>query len=181
MTKASLTMDGGLGRAIEAAAGLSPPAYRDAMAHVAGHVHVVTTAGPTGTSGFTAIAVASVSDNPPTLLVCLNRASANGPLIAQNGAFAINALPAGAEALAEAFAGRSGLTGAARFRQGIWTRLSTGSPVLESALASFDCRLIDMREVATHYVVMGEVEAVRIGPAGAALTYFDRAYRPLPR
>jgi flavin reductase (DIM6/NTAB) family NADH-FMN oxidoreductase RutF len=175
-------MDGGMNSPMTPGVlNASPQAYRDGMAHVAGHVHVVTTAGAAGTSGFTAIAVASVSDDPPTLLVCLNRKSANGGLIEANGVFAINALPAGAEVLAETFAGRRGLAGAARFGAGVWTQLVTGSPVLEGALVSFDCRLVELKPMATHAIVIGRVEAVRIGPAGAALAYFDRAYRPIPR
>ncbi len=175
-------MDGGTNRSmIPGVLAATSQAYRDGMAHVAGHVHVITTGGPAGISGFTAIAVASVSDEPPTLLVCLNRKSANGALIEKNGVFAVNALPAGAETLAETFAGRRGLTGAERFREGLWTPLATGSPTLDSALVSFDCRLVEMRSMATHHIVIGQVEAVRIGPDGAALAYFDRAYRPIPR
>jgi flavin reductase (DIM6/NTAB) family NADH-FMN oxidoreductase RutF len=175
-------MEGGSSRAlIPGVLSATPQAYRDGMAHVAGHVHVVTTAGQAGTSGFTAIAVASVSDDPPTLLVCLNRKSANGALIEANGVFAINALPADAEALAETFAGRRGLAGAARFAAGAWTPLITGSPTLDTALVSFDCRLIEMKHIATHVIMIGQVEAIRIGPTGPALTYFDRAYRPIPR
>lgn len=175
-------MDGGMNQRM--APGLdaaTPQAYRDGMAHVAGHVHVITTAGQAGTSGFTAIAVASVSDDPPTLLVCLNRKSVNGDLIARNGVFAVNALPAGAENVAETFAGRTGLTGAARFAVGAWTPFSTGAPTLDTALAAFDCRLIEMKPMATHAIIIGRVEAIRLGPAGAALAYFDRAYRPIPR
>jgi flavin reductase (DIM6/NTAB) family NADH-FMN oxidoreductase RutF len=175
-------MDGGMDQAFAAVGlGATPEAYRNGMAQVAGHVHVVTTAGAAGTSGFTAIAVASVSDNPPMLLFCINRQSANGPLVEANGVFAINALPAGASDLAEAFAGRRGLQGADRFREGRWTTLVTGAPVLETALASFDCRVIEARPIATHLVVIGRVEAVRTGGEGAALAYFGRAYRDIPR
>lgn len=173
-------MDGTTESRTVAGSGVTPQAYRDAMARLAGHVHVVTTAGAAGISGFTAIAVASVSDEPPTLLVCLNQKSANGDLIAANGVFAVNALPAGAEALAETFAGRRGLAGAARFGAGAWSALQTGSPILETALASFDCRLIETRPIATHTILIGRVEAVRFGAEGAALAYFARAYRTIP-
>jgi flavin reductase (DIM6/NTAB) family NADH-FMN oxidoreductase RutF len=175
-------MDGGMnGPIVPGSTSATPQAYRDGMAHVAGHVHVITTAGEAGTSGFTAIAVASVSDDPPTMLVCLNRKSLNGGLIEANGVFAINALPAGAEVLAETFAGRRGLAGPDRFAFGTWSTLSTGSPTLDEALVSFDCRLAEIRPVATHIIVIGQVVAVRVGPTGAALAYFDRAYRPIPR
>jgi len=158
---------------------VSAALYRDGMAAVAGHVHVVTTEGAAGRSGFTAIAVASVSDNPPTMLVCLNRASSNGPLIEENRIFAINALGAGSAELAEVFAGRAGVAGEARFAAGDWGRLVTGAPVLDGALVSFDCRLLEMRAFATHYIVMGRVVAVRMGADGPGLTYFRRGYRPI--
>ena len=47
--------------------------FRDAMAHVGAAVNIITTDGPAGRAGFTASAVCSVTDTPPTLLVCLNR------------------------------------------------------------------------------------------------------------
>ncbi|MPT25288.1 MAG: flavin reductase, partial [Starkeya sp.] len=47
--------------------------YREAMSRLVAAVHVITTHGAEGRAGFTATAVASVSDSPPTLLVCLNR------------------------------------------------------------------------------------------------------------
>lgn len=173
-------MDGATDSQAVAGSGVAPQTYRDAMARLAGHVHVVTTAGAGGISGFTAIAVASVSDDPPTLLVCLNRKSANGALIEANGVFAVNALPAGAEALAETFAGRRGLAGAARFGAGSWIALQTGSPILDTALASFDCRLVEAKAIATHTILIGRVEAVRFGAEGPALAYFARAYRTIP-
>lgn len=175
-------MEGGTNRSmIVPGASITPEAYRDGMASVAGHVHLVTTAGPAGTSGFTAIAVASVSDDPPTLLVCLNRKSANGGLIEANGVFAINALAGGAEVLAETFAGRRGLAGAARFKEGQWSPLATGSPTLETALVAFDCRVIEIKPVATHTIIIGRVEALRVGPDGPALAYFGRGYRSIER
>ena len=50
-------------------------AFRDGMALLAGAVNVITTDGPHGRAGFTATAVCSVTDQPPTLLVCMNRGS----------------------------------------------------------------------------------------------------------
>ena len=49
--------------------------YRDAMAKLGAAVNVITTAGPGGRAGFTASAVTSVTDTPPTLIVCANRAN----------------------------------------------------------------------------------------------------------
>ena len=71
---------------------IEPRHYRDAMARFAGAVHVVTTDGPAGKRGVTAIAACSVSDNPPTVLVCLNRENPNNDSFVKNGVFALNTL-----------------------------------------------------------------------------------------
>src|SRR5215471_8499299 len=125
-------------------------AFRDAMCRLGAAVHVVTSAGPGGKTGFTATAVCSVSDMPATLLVCLNRRSKSAPLVAQNGVFCVNTLGAEEEKLADLFA------------MGEWTTLKTGSPVLSSAVIAFDCRTLDVKAVASHNVIFGVVEAVRL-------------------
>ena len=50
--------------------------FRDAMSCMGAAVNIITTDGPAGRAGFTASAVCSVTDTPPTLLVCLNRFAA---------------------------------------------------------------------------------------------------------
>src|SRR6202051_2626574 len=158
---------------------IESPAFREAMSRLGAAVHVVTTAGAAGKSGFTATAVCSVSDQPAMLLVCLNRRSNSAPLLAQNGVFCVNTLGAGEENLADLFAGRSGVHLDERFAQGEWVTLKTGAPVLASAVVAFDCRTGEIKAVASHNVVFGAVEAVRLGPSGPALVYHDRAYKPV--
>ncbi len=154
-------------------------AFREAMSRLGAAVHVVTTAGAAGKSGFTATAVCSVSDEPATLLVCLNRRANSAPVLAQNGVFCVNTLPASEAKLADLFAGKSGVHLHERFSQGEWTALKTGAPVLASAVVAFDCRTIEIKAVASHNVVFGAVEAVRLGPPGPALVYHERAYKPV--
>ena len=60
---------------------VAAPSFREAMSRLGAAVHVVTTAGPGGKTGFTATAVCSVSDAPPTISVCLNRRSQGGPIL----------------------------------------------------------------------------------------------------
>jgi flavin reductase len=160
-------------------ASVDPAAFREAMSRLGAAVHVVTTAGPAGKSGFTATAVCSVSDTPATLLVCLNRRSNSAPVLAQNGVFCVNTLPASEEKLADLFAGRSGVHLHERFTQGEWITLKTGAPVLASAVVAFDCRTMEIKAVASHNVVFGAVEAVRLGPLAPALVYHDRIYKPV--
>ena len=161
----------------EPVATIAAPVFRDAMSRLGAAVHVVTTAGPGGKTGFTATAVCSVSDQPAMLLVCLNRRAKSAPLLAQNGVFCVNTLGADEEKLADLFAGRSGVHLEERFAVGEWITLKTGSPVLASAVIAFDCRTIEIKAVASHNVLFGAVEAVRLGPAGPALVYHDRLYK----
>ena len=151
--------------------------FREAMSRLGAAVHVITTAGPGGKTGATATAVCSVSDSPPTLLMCLNRRSQTNPVVLENGVFCVNTLGAAHAEIANIFAGRTGAQGANRFSVGDWMVLSTGSPVLASAVIAFDCRIVEVREVASHSVFFGAVESVRQGPAGPVLVYHERAYK----
>ena len=156
---------------------VEPAAFREAMCRLGAAVHVITTAGPGGKTGATATAVCSVSDAPPTLLMCLNRSSQTNPVVVQNGVFCVNTLGDDRAEIANIFAGRTGVQGIDRFATGEWTTLSTGSPVLASAVIAFDCRIIEVRAVASHNVFFGAVETVRLGPSGPALVYHERAYK----
>ncbi len=140
------------------------PLFRDAMARVASAVHVVTTIGPEGRVGLTATAVASVSDSPPTVLVCIARPSRTLAVIEASGVFCINTLPGDGADLAEIFASRRGIDGEARFTEGDWGTLTTGAPALREAVAAFDCRLTAVHDIASHRILIGEV--VGLGGAG---------------
>jgi flavin reductase len=153
--------------------------FRDAMARLGAAVNVVTSAGPAGRAGVTASAVCSVTDDPPTLLVCLNRASSGNALFKANGVLCVNTLAAGQKALSDIFAGRGGLTSEQRFAQGHWATLATGAPVLEEAVVSFDCRIADVVEKGTHSVLFAEVLAIRQGRPGRALIWYGRGYHPV--
>jgi len=158
---------------------VDPMAFREAMSRLGAAVHVITTAGPCGKTGATATAVCSVSDAPPMLLMCLNRRSQTNPAVVENGVFCVNTLGDGGAEIADIFAGRTGVSGSDRFGSGDWTVLTTASPVLASAVAVFDCRIVEVRSVGSHNVFFGAVEAVRLGPRGPALVYHDRAYKRL--
>jgi flavin reductase (DIM6/NTAB) family NADH-FMN oxidoreductase RutF len=156
---------------------VEPGLFREAMSRLGAAVHVITTAGPGGKTGATATAVCSVSDAPPTLLMCLNRRSQTNPVVVENGVFCVNTLGHEGAGIADIFSGRTGVQGTDRFKAGEWTVLSTGSPVLTSAVIAFDCRITEVRAVASHNVFFGAVEAVRLGPGGPALVYHERAYK----
>ncbi|MFL6799554.1 MAG: flavin reductase [Xanthobacteraceae bacterium] len=156
---------------------VQPAIFRDAMSRLGAAVHVITTAGSGGKAGATATAVCSVTDAPPTLLMCLNRRSQTCPAVVENGVFCINTLGDGHDELADLFAGRTGVSGSDRFATGNWITVATGSPVLVNAVIAFDCRIVEVRSVGSHNVFFGAVEHVQLGPSGPALVYHERAYK----
>lgn len=160
-----------------AAVAVEQPLFREAMSRYGAAVHVITTDGPAGKTGFTATAVCSVTDNPPTLLVCLNRKSESTQVLTANGVFCVNTLAYNDEALSNVFAGRTGAKFAERFDVGDWLKLSTGAPALASAIVACDCRVTEINSVGTHNVIFGVVQAVRLGPADPALVYHGRIYK----
>jgi flavin reductase len=149
--------------------------YLDGMARLAAAVNVITTNGDAGRGGFTASAVCSVTDDPPTLLVCVNLKSRQNDLIRANGVLCVNTLSADQTDIAARFATREASI-AERFAGGAWSELVTGAPVLNSALASFDCRVVDRLERGSHAVLFCEVQAVRVKQGSEPLVYVDRGY-----
>lgn len=152
--------------------------FRNAMARLGGAVAIITTDGPSGRAGFTATAVCSVTDTPPTLLVCQNRTSYTHGFFTGNGTLCVNLLSAEQQALSGVFADRT-LDDAARFARAGWTKLETGSPALDGALVTFDCEIEATQVVGTHAVFFCPVVAIRTATTGAGLIYFDRAYHHL--
>ena len=152
--------------------------FRDAMSLLTTAVNVVTTKGQSGLHGFTASAVCSVTDTPPTLLVCMNQTSRSHAHFLENKTLSVNVLGAQHEPISNAFASK--LCSEERFQQGSWTTLATGAPILEDALVSFDCEIEDIQQVGTHSVFMCRVVAIKQGyqqsSADEGLVYFNRAY-----
>ncbi len=159
--------------------GVDPLNFKEAMSRFAAAVNIVTTDGPAGLGGITATAVTSITVEPPMMLFCINRTSPSAARMIANGVFCINTLAPSDEALSNVFAGRTDEHLEERFKTGDWTKLSTGAPVLSSALASFDCRLVEAKEVSTHFVVIGAVEAVAFASETQCLTYVHRKYHAL--
>lgn len=150
--------------------------YRDAMARLGAAVSVITSDGPAGRCAFTASAVCSVTDDPPTLLVCMNRSSDSYEAFKANAVLCVNTLAAAQEPLSTIFAGFTPHVMDERFAEAHWVTLATGAPVLTDAVVSFDCRIAQVSEVGTHSVLFCEVQAIQAGAAHEGLIYFGRLY-----
>jgi flavin reductase len=154
------------------------PDFRNAMALLGGAVSVITTDGEAGRCGFTASAVCSVTDSPPTLLVCMNRTSLNNANFKANGVICVNVLNASHQDISGGFANRE-LTMEQRFEQAQWSVLETGAPAMDEALVSFDCRVAQVHEVGSHSIFYCEIVQLRSTVAEEGLMYFNRAYHRL--
>ena len=114
---------------------------------------------PAGRHGLTVSAVCSVTDTPPTLLVCINANAFAHDAFIENGVLCVNVLNADHQELSRSFAR---WTGEDRFASGTWTQDGTGAPVLSGASASFDCRIVDHQRKGTHTVLFCEVQATAL-------------------
>ncbi|MFT4066449.1 flavin reductase [Paraburkholderia sp.] len=150
--------------------------FRDAMAGLGAAVNIITSDGEAGLAGCTASAVCGVTDEPPTLLVCINRGSRNNAAFRANGKLCVNVLGAEQQTLAAHFASGT-LPIGERFAAAQWKRLATGAPVLQDALASLDCEIESVTEVGTHTVFFCAVKAARTHDGERdALIYYGRRY-----
>jgi flavin reductase (DIM6/NTAB) family NADH-FMN oxidoreductase RutF len=155
---------------------VSPDQFRQGMRLLPGAVSVVTAQDGARRAGITATSVCSLSAEPPTLLVCVNRSSSSWPAFARARRFAINVLAADQGELADCFAGRTGASGDERFTTGLW---SQSEPVLSDALAAFLCDVEDRIERHSHAILIGSVTGVRIGRGSSALLYWRGCYESL--
>ena len=153
-----------------------PQSFREAMRHLSGGVSVVTVGRGADRSGLVATSVSSLAVDPPTLIVSVNKQSSTWPLLARHRAFGVNILAAGQRAIAERFSGRGGIKGAARYAEGRWITLATGTQLLADALAAVDCELEELIDRHSHSIVLGRVRAVLVAGGDAPLIYWRGGY-----
>lgn len=158
------------------AGGISAQSYRALMRHQAGAVTIVTTGNGSTRAGLTATAVSSLSDTPPTILVCVQRKVGAHDVIAGSRVFCVNILAADQQRVAERFAGKSGVHGTDRFEGLAWAKLTTGAPVLVDALASLDCELVESHGFSTHTIFIGRVIDGLTRPEAQPLLFFRGDY-----
>lgn len=152
--------------------------FRNAMAKLGGAVSVITTDGPSGRFGFTASAVCSVTDSPPTLLVCMNRSSFSNTHFKENGVLCVNVLAGTHQDISGAFSNRD-LTMDERFERAEWNILESGAPAMKEALVNFDCKIAQVHKVGSHDIFYCEIIEITQGTAEEGLVYFNRAYHKL--
>ena len=155
---------------------ISPIIFRDAMARLGAAVNIVTTDGVAGRYGVTVSAVCSLTDEPPTLLVCINRRSRGLALFRDNAMLCVNILGADHAAVSARFAGGAAAMDDRFGDPADWVATPRGLPALRDAVAALECRIVDAPEIGTHAMLRCEVEDARFADRMDGLIYFGRAY-----
>ncbi|MFQ5458687.1 MAG: flavin reductase family protein [Myxococcota bacterium] len=154
--------------------------FRQALGCFASGVTVVTSAHESEIAGTTVAAFASLSLDPPLVLVCLDGTSATRALIERSGVFAANVLALSQKALSDHFAKPRKTGDPHQFDDAPYTRGATGSPILEGCHAFADCQVEAAHAGGDHRIYIGRVAALGFDAAGTKpLLYHAGRYREL--
>ena len=130
-------------------------------------------------AGMTANAIASISIDPPLLMASINRASETHTAIVGSHSFAVSVLSASQRSVAECFAQPTSAAKLQRFCDTPWHEAETGSPILDGAIAFFDCRLAASHAAGTHTIFIGEIVASGYEESDDPLLWYGSHYRLL--
>ncbi|HKS23884.1 MAG TPA: flavin reductase family protein [Thermoanaerobaculia bacterium] len=148
--------------------------FKHALSHFASGVTIVTTEHEGTDYGLTVASFASLSLNPPLVLVCINKSSSSHDPIAKSQKFGVSILGSDQEAISGRFAARGG----DKFAGLDVRRGSTGVPLVGNALATLECRVHEQIIGGDHSIFIGEVVDTKTRE-GAPLLYFRAAYREM--
>lgn len=152
--------------------------FREALRHFPAGVTIVTIKAPSQTKphGLTVSAFASISPEPPLVMVAIDHRASGRELLEEEGAvFAVNILAQEMSELSNRFAW---IKDEDRFAMGNWGTAVTGAPVLQDALAWLDCTIHNRYEAGTHTIYIGQVVASGCPRSGdPPLIYWNRGYR----
>jgi flavin reductase (DIM6/NTAB) family NADH-FMN oxidoreductase RutF len=146
--------------------------FRHAMRRVPTGVTVVTSVKDGEPRGITVNAFASVSVDPPSLLICVNREARSYLYISTSRIFCVNVLDGSQRALAERFSGK---VRELQFEEVEYRIDRTGAPVLEGAIAHFDCEVAEEYHYSSHSILIGRVLSCVARP-GSPLGYFNGGF-----
>jgi flavin reductase (DIM6/NTAB) family NADH-FMN oxidoreductase RutF len=153
--------------------------FKHSMRHLAGAVSVITVGEGAERTGFTATSVSSLSVEPPTILVSLNRSSSSWPALQAHERFCVNVLAHDQQHIADRFAGKGGIKGVDRYEGAQWQELATGAQALTDALTVLDCELEEAIIRHSHAILVGRVRAIAVRSEARPLLYWHGAYRHL--
>jgi len=153
---------------------ISDVEFKSVMGRFSTGVTVVTTCDGDRPAGVTVNTFASISLNPPLVMVSIDKRSHMHDLTAHMGFFAVNILGADQQEVSRRFAGQTGDRND-RFRQTSFHAGKTGAPILDDAIAHVECRVVEVYPAGDHSIFLGQVEALGAS-AGEPLVYYRARY-----
>ena len=149
--------------------------FRQLLGYFATGVTVVTTIAPSGHPvGMTVNSLASVSLQPPLVLMCIDRQAEAHDVLLEAREFVVNLLADDQEALSRRFADKH----ENRFDGVGYHTSPRGLIVLEGVLAHFECRYYANYPGGDHTIILGEVVGGQTGP-GRPLLFYRGGYTGL--
>jgi len=167
-------MPDGLNLRSPARPAVDPRPYRDAMAAIGATVGLATVRLDKDRLGRTVTSFFSLSIDPPTILVSIDRGSSFAAHVVTTGGFSFAMLAEGQEDVANTFAGAGDPE--RRFDTGRWTTWNSGHPRLEEALVAMDCELLGVIETGSHMLFAGGVVDLATPQDRAPLIWHRRRY-----
>ncbi len=152
--------------------------FRYALGHFASGVTIMTISAAGRLHGMTVSAFASVSLEPPLILVCVEHSTLMHRLLGRQSSFAVNILGERGEATSRFFADNARLEGP-EFREGSYRLGTTGSPILVDATAFLEATVQGRHEAGDHVIVVGEVVALEVLTETDPLLFYRGGYRQL--
>lgn len=153
-------------------AAVDPQTFRDVCGRFATGVTAITSVGPEGPSGMTANAVASLSLEPPMVVVCFDRSSRTLAAVEHSRRFGINFLSHEQGPLAAVFASKR--PEQEKFAEVGWSERSR-VPALDGAIGGIACELLELLPGGDHLIGIGGVVEVWSAP-GEPLVFFEGSY-----
>jgi flavin reductase (DIM6/NTAB) family NADH-FMN oxidoreductase RutF len=153
--------------------------FRLAMRELAGGVCAVSLGEGNERGGLVATSVTSLSVEPPTLLVCVNRSASAWPLFQRYRNFSVNILGFHHLDMARHFSGMTGAVGTQRYDVGNWMQAANGVSILGDALVVIGCEVEDVLERYSHGIVIGRARSITPVQTGDALIYQRGGYATL--
>jgi len=150
----------------------STSAFKSVMRHFPTGVTVVTSLREGEPRGITLNAFASVSADPPTVLICVNREARSYLYISESRIFCANLLAAEQIDLARRF---SGMMREHQFDDIGYDTAVTGAPVLRNALGYFDCEVVHEHHAGSHSIFVGTAVACN-AREGTPLGYYNGSF-----
>jgi 3-hydroxy-9,10-secoandrosta-1,3,5(10)-triene-9,17-dione monooxygenase reductase component len=134
--------------------------FRKVMGHFVTGVTVVTAFDGDQPFGITVNALSSVSLQPPLVMVALDRRRFLTPIVRTAGRYAVCILSEDQQALSDCFAGAAVEPGRDAFCGAAWHAGSTGLPLIDGAIATLECTVVETFSAGDHDLFIGRVDAL---------------------